>query len=86
MRRASEKGCTKFDFGRSKIDSGAYDYKKLWGIEPKPLTYRIKLVGDDALPDINADNPKFALFSKAWPHLPAFAANRLGPLLAPNFP
>ncbi len=86
MRRAAQKGCTTFDFGRSKIGSGAYAYKKLWGIEATPLAYRIKLVGDDALPDINANNPKFALFSKAWPHLPGFAANRLGPLLAPNFP
>lgn len=86
MRRAAEKGYKQFDFGRSKTGGGAYAYKKLWGIEPKPLAYRIKLVGDDALPDINAANPKFAFFSKAWPRLPGFAANRLGPLLAPNFP
>ncbi len=86
MRRAAEKGCAIFDFGRSKVDTGAYAYKKLWGAEPRPLTYRIKLIADDALPDINANNPKFSAFSKLWPHLPGFAANRLGPLLAPNFP
>ncbi len=86
MRRAAEKGYGRFDFGRSKINTGAYAYKKLWGIEPHPLTYRIRLIRDEALPDINASNPKFAVFSKLWPRLPGFAANRIGPLLAPNFP
>ncbi|WP_375207170.1 FemAB family XrtA/PEP-CTERM system-associated protein [Hyphococcus sp.] len=86
MRRAVEKGCAHFDFGRSKIGSGAYAYKKLWGIEPRPLSYRVKLIGADAMPDVNAKNPKFALFAKLWPHLPLPAANRIGPLLAPNFP
>ncbi|MFC2952102.1 FemAB family XrtA/PEP-CTERM system-associated protein [Marinicaulis aureus] len=86
MRRAAEKGYEYFDFGRSKIDTGAYAYKKLWGIDPHPFTYRINLISDDAPPDINVNNPKFAVFSKLWPRLPGFAANRLGPLLAPNFP
>ena len=86
MRRAVEKGCDRFDFGRSKIDSGAYQYKKLWGFEPQPLSYQVKLINADSLPNVNAKNPKFSIFAKIWPHLPAFAANRLGPLLAPNFP
>ena len=86
MRRAAEKGCSRFDFGRSKINSGAYHYKKLWGIEPRPLFYRVNLANDDVLPDISANNPKFSAFSKIWPRLPAFAANRIGPILAPNFP
>lgn len=86
MRSAAGKGYTHFNFGRSKIGSGAYLYKKLWGIEPRPLSYQVKLIGADAMPDVNAKNPKFALFAKLWPHLPLPAANRLGPLLAPNFP
>ncbi|PQA89009.1 FemAB family XrtA/PEP-CTERM system-associated protein [Hyphococcus luteus] len=86
MRRAAGKGFTRFDFGRSKTGSGAYLYKKLWGFEPRPLSYQVKLIGADELPDVNATNPKFALFSKLWPHLPLGVANRLGPALAPNFP
>ena len=86
MRRAANKGFATFDFGRSKINSGAYHYKKLWGFEPRPVTYQVKLIGAKALPEVHAANPKFALFSKLWPHLPAFAANRIGPYLAPNFP
>ncbi|GJL91495.1 FemAB family XrtA/PEP-CTERM system-associated protein [Hyphococcus sp.] len=86
MRRAVGKGCTSFDFGRSKLDSGAYRYKKLWGFEPSPVQYQVKLIAAAALPDVSTANPKFSFFSSVWPKLPAFAANHLGPLLAPNFP
>ncbi|WP_425407844.1 FemAB family XrtA/PEP-CTERM system-associated protein [Hyphococcus sp.] len=86
MRRAAAKGCCKFDFGRSKINSGAYKYKTLWGIEPEPLIYHVKLIGDKSLPDISASNPKFSFFTKTWKHLPLAVANRMGPILAPNFP
>ena len=37
MRRAGERGCPMFDFGRSKIGTGAYAFKKNWGFEPEPL-------------------------------------------------
>ena len=86
MRRASERGCTKFDFGRSKIDSGPYKFKKLWGCEPKTLSYQYRLLAMDALPDVNPNNPKFELFSSAWKKLPMPIANFAGPFLAPNFP
>lgn len=86
MRRAAGKGFRRFDFGRSKIGSGAYHYKKLWGAEPRPVSYSVKLINASAMPDVNAANPKFALFAKLWPHLPQPVANSLGPLLAPNFP
>lgn len=86
MRHAVENGYSVFDFGRSQMGSGAYHYKKLWGITPEPLTYRVKLITAASPPNVSAKNPKFSAFSKLWPRLPAFAANRIGPLLAPNFP
>ncbi|WDI32011.1 FemAB family PEP-CTERM system-associated protein [Hyphococcus flavus] len=86
MRHAVEDGYTTFDFGRSRVGSGAYQYKKLWGIEPEPLSYRVKLIKAAELPDVNANNPKFSLFSKLWPRMPLVLANNIGPLLAPNFP
>lgn len=86
MRRAAEKGVTRFDFGRSKIDSGPYHFKKLWGAEPHPITYRCKLVCAKSLPDVNPNNPKFSRFVVLWRRLPMPVANRVGPLLAANFP
>ena len=39
MRRACERGFRVFDFGRSKVGTGAYDFKRYWGFEPTPLAY-----------------------------------------------
>ncbi|WP_411817675.1 FemAB family XrtA/PEP-CTERM system-associated protein [Hyphococcus sp. DH-69] len=86
MRRASEKGYSYFDFGRSKIDSGPYFYKKLWGFNPEPVRYRIKPIKADSIPNISPNNPKYAAFVKLWPKIPAPIVNRVGPMLAPNFP
>lgn len=85
-RLAAARGYAMVDFGRSRNDSGPYVYKKLWGMKPQPLTYRIKLIGAADMPDINARNPKFEMLSQAWRRLPLAAANVLGPIIARNFP
>jgi predicted N-acyltransferase len=82
MQRAVERGCTRFDFGRSKIGTGAADYKKHWGFEGVPLEYQFHLYGNAAMPDVNPNNPKYARFVKIWQKLPLGATKVLGPLLA----
>jgi FemAB-related protein (PEP-CTERM system-associated) len=82
MERALERGCTVFDFGRSKIGTGAADYKKHWGFEGVPLEYQFHLYGDNAMPDINPNNPKYARFVKIWQKLPFAATKIVGPQLA----
>ncbi|WP_150130920.1 FemAB family XrtA/PEP-CTERM system-associated protein [Janthinobacterium sp. LM6] len=79
MRRASARGCRLFDFGRSKLGTGAYDFKKNWGFTPQPLPYACRLVRAKALPEVNPLNPKYALFIRAWRRLPLPLANLLGP-------
>ncbi|MEM9495611.1 MAG: FemAB family XrtA/PEP-CTERM system-associated protein [Pseudomonadota bacterium] len=86
MRRAAARGSTEFDFGRSKIGTGPYAYKKLWGFEAKPLEYQYWLVKAPEMPDVNPNNPKFAVFTKVWKKMPLPLANAAGPLLMPNFP
>lgn len=81
MRRASARGCRLFDFGRSKLGTGAYDFKKNWGFTPQPLPYACRLVRAKALPEVNPLNPKYALFIRAWRRLPLPLANLLGPHL-----
>src|SRR3546814_18944115 len=39
MGHARSRGCTRFDFGRSKLGTGPFSYKKNWGFEPRPLVY-----------------------------------------------
>ena len=79
MRRAADRGCRMFDFGRSKIGTGAYAFKHNWGFEPAPLHYRFKLKPGAAIPDHNPMNPKYRLFIKAWKRLPIPVANAIGP-------
>ena len=85
MCRAAENGVKEFDFGRSKVDSGNYLYKKLWGFDPVPLEYQYWLVNAPSIPDVNPNNPKFNIFTKVWKRLPVPVANVMGPLVAPNF-
>ena len=79
MRRAAERGYRLFDFGRSKLGTGAYSFKHNWGFEPAPLPYRYKLAPGAHIPDHNPLNPKYALFIAAWKRLPLALANRIGP-------
>jgi FemAB-related protein (PEP-CTERM system-associated) len=84
MRRACERGIRIFDYGRSKVGTGPYDFKRNWGFEPQPLHYRYKLVQADRVPENNPNNPKYKLFIKAWQHLPLPVANFLGPHIVKN--
>ena len=84
MRRACERGIRTFDYGRSKIGTGPYDFKRNWGFEPQMLHYRYKLVKADRLPENNPNNPKYQLFIKAWQHLPLPVANFFGPFIVKN--
>lgn len=79
MRRACERGFRVFDFGRSKRDTGAYDFKCYWGFEPAPLVYQFRLAPGRDIPDLNPLNPKFRMFVELWKRLPLAVAARLGP-------
>ncbi|GAA0570170.1 FemAB family XrtA/PEP-CTERM system-associated protein [Rhizomicrobium electricum] len=81
MRHAARRGCTAFDFGRSKADTGAFAYKKNWGFEPEWLEYEYYLSPGSELPQKNPNNPKYAMFIAAWKKLPLPVANFLGPFL-----
>ena len=70
-----------FDFGRSKVDTGAYAFKKNWGFNPEPWTYEYKLRRVEEIPDINPLNPKYRLFIAAWKRLPLPIANLVGPYI-----
>ena len=79
MKRAGEQGCRLFDFGRSKLGTGSFAFKKNWGFTPEPLHYRFKLRPGVAIPDHNPLNPKYRLFIEAWKRLPLPVANLIGP-------
>jgi FemAB-related protein (PEP-CTERM system-associated) len=79
MRHAAKRGCRMFDYGRSKLGTGAYSFKKNWGFAPTPLHYRFRLAPGASIPDHNPLNPKYRLFIAAWKRLPLSVANLIGP-------
>ncbi len=82
MRRACERGCRRFDFGRSKEGTGAYAFKKHWGFPAEPLTYGFHLPKGGTVPDINPLNPKYRLLIATWQRLPLPLTKVIGPPIA----
>ena len=78
MKHAAARGCTRFDFGRSKLGTGAYGFKKNWGFEPTPLTY----ASWGEARETNPLDPRYARKIAAWKRLPLWAANLIGPAIA----
>ncbi len=82
MNHARDRGCKRFDFGRSKVGTGAYSFKKNWGFEPKSLSYAIRTANGEEARDVNPMSPKYRLQVALWQRLPLSIANRLGPFIA----
>lgn len=82
MGHARGRGCTAFDFGRSKFGTGAFAFKKNWGFEPRPLGYAIRTADGQEPRQINPTSPKYRLQVAAWQRLPLPVANRIGPWIA----
>ena len=84
MRRACERGLKVFDYGRSKVGTGPYAFKRNWGFEPTPLNYEYRLYKRDGIPQNNPANPKYRLMIETWRRLPLPVANWLGPHIVRN--
>lgn len=82
MCEASKQGVETFDFGRSKINSGSYRFKKHWGFEPTPLYYSILPIKTTAMPDLNPTNKKYQLMIQTWKKLPLQISQIIGPFIA----
>lgn len=82
MERAIARGCTAADFGRSKVGTGAWQRKRIWGFEETPLVYGVRTADGAGPREINPLNPKYRLQIAAWQRLPLWLANRVGPIIA----
>ena len=83
---AVEHGFKRFDFCRSRGDSGAFQFKKHQGFEPVPLHYRYVLVKDKELPSFTPSNPKTKVLRSAWSKMPLWMAQRMSTRLARYLP
>ena len=80
MAHARARGCTRFDFGRSKTGGGPAAFKKNWGFDAVPLRYATRSEGSPQ--GVSPTNPKYAAMIGAWKRLPLPIANALGPWIA----
>ena len=71
-----------FDYGRSKVGTGPYHFKKNWGFVPQPLHYEYYLVRSRVIPENNPTNPRYRLLIAVWKWLPLWIANTVGPMFA----
>ncbi|WP_336986351.1 FemAB family XrtA/PEP-CTERM system-associated protein [Altererythrobacter aquiaggeris] len=82
MLHARKRGCTRFDFGRSKTGSGPYHYKKNWGFEPQPLHYANWTAPGAPPRGADPTSAGNAAMINLWKKLPLRVANLIGPHIA----
>ena len=82
MKYGCENGYKVFDFGRSKVDTGSFNFKRHWGFEPKPLSYQYHLIKINELPDLSPANPKYRKKIELWRKLPLAVTKIIGPPIA----
>lgn len=83
---AVERGFRRFDFCRSRVDSGAFEFKRHQGFEPTPLHYRYDLIKKKHVPSFTPSNPRTALLRSAWSKMPIWLASRVSARLASYLP
>jgi FemAB-related protein (PEP-CTERM system-associated) len=82
MLHARRRGCTHFDFGRSKTGSGPYDFKRNWGFEPQALAYGVWNAPDAPRRDADPTSSGNSRLVELWKKLPLPVANLVGPWIA----
>jgi len=82
MRNAAERGYRIFDYGRSKVGTGPYSFKRNWGFEPRPIAHQYRLLNRETPPNVNPTNPRYSLLIAAWRRLPLPVANTISPFLS----
>jgi Acetyltransferase (GNAT) domain len=86
IRHCIRRGSNRFDFGRSSLDAGTYNFKKQWIKNPRPQVWQYKLITIDSLPELNPANPRFRWAINVWRRLPLPIANALGPRIVTKLP
>lgn len=83
---ACQQGFQVFDFGRSSPGSGTYRFKEQWGAQPQQLHWYYWMKDGRQVPQLNPQNPKYAIAIRVWQKLPLALANLLGPHIVKHLP
>jgi FemAB-related protein (PEP-CTERM system-associated) len=85
MRHAAARGARRFDFGRSKIGTGAAEYKRLWGFDPEPVRYRVCQIGVEPTRDRASNDRELQWLQSTWRKLPLPLTKLLGPIFVSRY-
>jgi FemAB-related protein (PEP-CTERM system-associated) len=77
--QSCREGFRVFDFGRSKRETGAFQFKESWSMEQTALPYRYHLAGAKEVPQMSPVDQKFRLPVTVWKKLPFAWTKVLGP-------
>jgi FemAB-related protein (PEP-CTERM system-associated) len=86
MKLGAQTGCVTFDFGKSRKESGNFDFKKKWNPTIETLNYQIRLVGRKDVPNFSPTNSKFRIATDTWKKLPLALTRVVGPYVVRWFP
>ncbi len=86
MKHYCEVGMKCFDFGRSRIDSSQYTFKKRWGTKLVQLHYQYWMRDGHELSLVRPENPKYRKRIEAWKKMPLFVTRLVGPYISRNLP
>jgi FemAB-related protein (PEP-CTERM system-associated) len=86
MKDACNRGMRHFDFGRSKRNTGAYQFKSSWNMKIATLDYETFLVRRKDAPNFTPVNPKFQMATQLWSRMPLPMTTWLGPRVVRWFP
>jgi FemAB-related protein (PEP-CTERM system-associated) len=79
LKHAYAQGCTWFDFGRSSIGSGTYEFKRQWGAKPVQIYWQVLSASGEACMPLFTKTSKYQLGLKIWRHLPLCLTTVVGP-------
>lgn len=77
-----DRGARLFDFGRSSVGSGNYEFKRRWRAEPVTLNYQYWVRPGHELSIASPDNPRYQTRVQMWKKLPLWTARLVGPMIA----
>ncbi len=82
MCRARKKGIKFFDFGRSKVGTGPFKFKKNWGFTPTFMEYQYFSADRSERRDISPANSSYTGLIDLWKKLPLPVASFLGTFIS----
>lgn len=83
---AGQNGYRVFDFGRSSLDSGTYQFKLQWNTRAVPLHWSYWSASGEKALELNPSNPRYRAAIWTWQRLPLALTKWIGPPIARCLP